>query len=78
MKKKKAVFNWKELRPAEMEKVIIPLYVHSGADGVSACLGQGREKSTGGNFITERWVRSDFTSAMEFYFYNFFCLCLFH
>ena len=78
LKKKKAVFNWKELPPAEMEKVIIPLYVHSGADGVPTCLGQGGEKSTGGNFITEQWVRSDFTSAMEFYFYNFFCLCLFH
>ena len=45
---------------------------------VSACLGQGREKPLGGNFITERWIRSDFTSAMEFYFYNFFCLRLFH
>ena len=37
------------------------------------CLAQGGEKSTGGNFITERSVGSNFTSGMQFYFYGFFC-----
>ena len=42
LKKKKAVFNCKELCPAEMEKVIIPLHVHMGAEAVSGFFEQGK------------------------------------
>ena len=42
LKKKKAVFNCKELCPAEMEKVIIPLHVHTGAEVVSGFFQQGK------------------------------------
>ena len=42
LKKKKAVFNCKELCSVEMAKVIIPLHVHTGADAVSGFFGQGK------------------------------------
>ena len=85
LKKKKAVFNCKELCSAEMVKLFIPLHVNTGVDAVSDFFGQGNisfwhkaeKKSTGGNFITERWIGSNFTSDMKFYLYNFF-LFLFH
>ena len=39
LKKKKAVYNCKELCSAEMAKVITPLHVHAGADTVSCFFG---------------------------------------
>ena len=42
LKKKKAVFNYKELCSAEMAKVIIPLHVHAGADAASGFFRQGK------------------------------------
>ena len=45
--------------------------------GKDICSRQGGEKSTGGSFITERRVESNFTKGMQFYFYSFFCLFYF-
>ena len=42
LKKKKAVFNYKEKCSAEMAKVIIPLQVHTDTDAVSGFFGQGK------------------------------------
>ena len=42
LKKKKAVFNYKELCSAEMAKVITPLHFHTGADTVSDFFEQGK------------------------------------
>ena len=42
LKKKRAVFNYKELCSAEMAKVIIPLHDHTGGDAVSGFSGQGK------------------------------------
>ena len=42
LKKKKAVFNCKELYSAEVAEVITPLHVHAGADTVSCFFGQGK------------------------------------
>ena len=42
LKKKKAIFNYKELCSAERAKVITPLHFHTGADTVSGFFGQGK------------------------------------